>query len=99
MVRYGLWLGLGLVMGLIQAALIVHTVARLEPLALARVRLRVRLRVILRSLLRFALAFLVMAIAIRDSVVACALVGLGLLAGRWLLVVLMVSSRAVGSRV
>ncbi len=94
MVRYGLWLGLGLATGLIQAALIVHTVACLEPTALARVRMRV----ILRSLLRFALAFLVMAVAIRDGVVACALVGLGLLAGRWLLVVLMVSSRAIGSR-
>ncbi len=50
MVRYGLWLGLGLATGLIQAALIVHTVACLEPTALARVRMRV----ILRSLLRFA---------------------------------------------
>jgi cbb3-type cytochrome oxidase subunit 1 len=92
--RYGIWLIVGLGIGLLQATTIVYTVAQLTPLELSRGRLRV----ILLSVFRYGLTLLVMTVAIQYSVVACALVGLGLILGRWCLVYLSVSDRLAWSR-
>jgi hypothetical protein len=93
-VRLAMWLIAGLAVGVLQVALIVKTVVRVT-----RVRpSHVRFYVMLSSLSRYSITLLAMTVAIQDSVGACALVGLGVLLARWLLVYWSASGCLVWSR-
>jgi hypothetical protein len=84
-----IWLAAGLGVGLLHALSIVFTVIRVSEGGIRHVPLDVAKGYIAR----YVLALLVMAVAVRDSVVACALVALGIVLGRWLFVLLHASGR------
>lgn len=93
-IRAGAWLMLGLGLGLFQVLLISYSVAQLTPSATGRVRQRM----ILWSVFRFSLSLGAMTVAIHSSIMACALVGLGELIGRWSVVLLHASHRLMRPR-
>lgn len=93
-IRVGVWLMLGLGLGLFQVVLITISVAQLTPHATARVRQRV----VLWSVMRFALSLVAMTVAIHSSIMACVFVGLGELVGRWSMVLFGASHRLMRPR-